>query len=446
MSYLLCRADAARIPLGDGTCHVCVTSPPYWGLRDYGTARWEGGDVECDHAKDHSMETSGLEGGKTTTLHAHYYRALCRKCGARRIDSQIGLEGTPEAYVAKMVEVFREVWRVLRPDGTAWVNLGDSYTNAAHEYGRNDADRKWKGLNGESERSERKRSASTPGLKPKDLVGIPWRVAFALQADGWYLRSDIIWAKPNPMPESVTDRPTKSHEYLFLLSKQERYYWDQEAVRSLSVDPPGKGRGGSLSRIGNDQLIAANNHRGDPAVSSGSRNIRTVWTIPTEAFPGSHFATFPRKLVEPCIKAGSSERGCCPVCGAPWERVTEINPEYAAIAATNRGWSHAENGLIARQKPDHPSQLPRKNKTTGWRPTCPHKDAEPIPCTVLDIFGGSQTTGVVALALGRRYVGLDLSTEYLSMGQRRISRPHLPVQRSGRAEHHPLFRDEEPVP
>ncbi len=202
----------------------CVTSPPYWGLRDYGTAEWEDGEAGCDHVVAEIRTRGALAewsaehaaGGGHAVPKQLQAKSVCPKCGARRIDSQIGLEPTPEEYVAKLVEVFREVRRVLRPDGTLWLNLGDSYCGAPKG-------NPGSGLNSHSRalgvKEHRYDKSKVPGLKPKDLVGIPWRVAFALQADGWWLRSDIIWAKPNPMPESVTDRPTKSHEYMFLLAK-----------------------------------------------------------------------------------------------------------------------------------------------------------------------------------------------------------------------------------
>ena len=232
-----------------------VTSPPYFGLRDYG------------------------------------------------VDGQIGLEPTPEAYVAQIVAVFREVRRVLKDDGTVWLNLGDSYASA--NPGSGGACK----LPGAGRAMTEARYTSirrdVSGFKPKDLLGIPWRVAFALQADGWYLRSDIIWHKPNPMPESVTDRPTKAHEYLFLLAKSERYYYDAEAIKepadprnyranpaAVRDTPPGQSAQGHLDR-----------RRGD--IRCETRNRRSVWTIPTQPFKGAHFATMPEKLVEPCVLAGA---------------------------------------------------------------------------------------------------------------------------------------------
>ena len=190
----------------------CVCSPPYYGLRDYGTATWEGGDPGCDHLRvSGGPRGESLEGGDQRGRSEYPFAHICGKCGATRIDSQIGLESTPEAYVEKLVAVFREVRRVLRDDGTVFLNLGDSYNSP----GPNNHNKSK--IIGTTKLDGQPSTKSVSGLKPKDLIGIPWRVAFALQADGWWLRSDIIWHKPNPMPESVTDRPTKSHEYLFLL-------------------------------------------------------------------------------------------------------------------------------------------------------------------------------------------------------------------------------------
>lgn len=313
----------------DASVQCCVTSPPYWGLRDYG------------------------------------------------VDGQLGLEETPEEYVDNMVGVFREVQRVLRDDGTLWLNLGDSYAASGKgEGGSFDGKRPgWAHVPGK--RMERGSGRwgggnrpATEGLKPKDLVGIPWRVAFALQADGWYLRSDIIWEKPNPMPESVTDRPTRAHEYIFLLSKSRRYYYDADAIREESVgqtdhDVTGWGYSapGQVPQTGNRKYSFARkvNETAPPGQSlqhrperediayCHSRNKRDVWTVATSPFPGAHFATFPPALIEPCVLAG------CP-----------------------------EGGIV------------------------------------LDPFSGAGTTGLVALRHGRKYVGIELNPEYVAMSERRI--------------------------
>jgi len=293
--------------LPDESVHCVVTSPPYWGLRDYNEP------------------------------------------------GQLGLEPTPEEYVAKMVEVFRDVRRVLRGDGTCWVNLGDSYAGGGGgNYGS--------GMSVSAHKTHptasKDKPKTPPGLKPKDLVGIPWRVAFALQADGWYLRSDIIWAKPNPMPESVTDRPMKAHEYLFLLSKAPRYFYDADAVREES-----KPSGWDRQRAkGEDTWKYGRAAGGDPNSTNGiggttphgaGRNRRTVWTIATKPYSGAHFAVMPPALVAPCIQAGCPDGGVVldPFFGAGTVGLVarengrdyigiELNPGYAALAEArivNRG-------------------------------------------------------------------------------------------------------------
>jgi DNA modification methylase len=294
-----------------GSVQTCVTSPPYFGLRDYGH------------------------------------------------DGQIGLEQTPGEFVAKLVEVFREVRRVLRDDGTLWLNLGDSYAN----------DGKWGGSSGGKHASALHGATSigrgkvSTGLKPKDMVGIPWRVAFALQEDGWFLRQDIIWAKPNPMPESVTDRCTKAHEYLFLLSKSQRYYFDAGAIREQAAHDPAAGRNrwdrsdydipGQTPQKRRSRAAVPPRHAAcgstqdgkDAAGRDGARNKRSVWTVATRPFREAHFATFPEQLIEPCILAGAPAGGVVldPFIGAGTTAVVaerlgrqwlgcELNPEYAAMA------------------------------------------------------------------------------------------------------------------
>tara|TARA_R100001082_G_scaffold75567_1_gene43777 strand:+ start:1399 stop:2337 length:939 start_codon:yes stop_codon:yes gene_type:complete len=243
--------------LGDESVQCVVTSPPYWGLRDYG------------------------------------------------VDDQLGLEATPEEFVENMVDVFREVKRVLRNDGTLWLNLGDSYFGG----GRGD-DSKLRGSHKgqgtyDSMKSSKPDWNKVKGLKPKDLIGIPWRVALALQADGWYLRSDIIWNKPNPMPEPVKDRPTKSHEYIFLLTKSAKYYYDAEAIKENGEYPAGtKAAKGSAKRYSTDLV---NSRPPEYKVYDGLRNKRSVWKITTKPYKEAHFATFPEELPEICIKAGTQK-------------------------------------------------------------------------------------------------------------------------------------------
>ncbi len=310
-----CRERLRDLP--DRSVHCVVTSPPYWSLRDYGAA------------------------------------------------GQLGLEPTPEAYVGALVEVFREVRRVLRDDGTVWLVLGDSFAGGGPHHG--ETNRGKSGTNRGSRTVLDRRAL--PGLKPKDLVGIPWRAVFALQADGWWLRSDVVWAKKNPMPESVLDRPTRAHEYLFLLAKSRRYFYDAEAVREPFAETTlERLRQASFDRQSGGPKDGLNRHvsarrapvnlRGRamaPQVEerphkAGGRNLRSVWHLASEPFKGAHFAVFPTRLVEPCIKAG------CPVGG-----------------------------------------------------------------TVLDPFAGAGTTGLVAARHGRNAVLIELNPVYAAMARERLS-------------------------
>jgi DNA modification methylase len=266
-----------------GSVQMCCTSPPYWNLRDYGTAQWEGGDVGCDHrgpplqSDSSTLFGNGHGNGKPLSpslqVQSLPYRDQCGKCGARRIDSQLGLESTPEEYIANMVAVFREVWRVLRDDGTCWINLGDTM------------------------------------LPDKNEADIPHLVKLALKKDGWIARSTIIWHKPNPMPESVINRPTKAHEYIFLLTKAERYFYDADAIREPGEKPEGKVSCKSYVYSNGNSDPKGGGFRGlgglAGTIDSGFRNKRSVWTIATQPFSGAHFATFPEEIPKLCILAGS---------------------------------------------------------------------------------------------------------------------------------------------
>jgi len=340
----------------DESIDCVVTSPPYWGLRDYGTAEWEGGDEKCEHKVGRATRTLTKKSKKQTTNSGSYgdetikQDGACPHCGAKRIDSQLGLEKTPEEYVENMVQVFREVKRVLKKDGTVFLNLGDSYCGTGSKGEYKDPKHK-EGRNGQRVALNNK----IQGLKQKDLVGIPWRTALALQADGWYLRQDIIWHKPNPMPESVTDRCTKSHEYIFLLTKDKKYYYDHEAIKEPTSDKsdfgrplPKKGQFASTKADGvNNNATKARFGNGSLGNPNG-RNKRSVWTVTTKPFKEAHFATFPEDLIEPMI-------------------------------------------LTTR------------------------KDA-----LILDPFFGAGTTGVVALKNGRSYLGIELNEEYIKIAERRI--------------------------
>ncbi len=387
--------------------HCCVTSPPYLGLRDYG------------HTE------------------------------------QIGLEPTIGEYIAALVAVFGEVRRVLRADGTLWLNLGDSYN--AYNGGAGPGSKLSK-----IQTEARPRLASGFGLqqkelKPKDLMGIPWRVAFALQADGWYLRSDIIWSKPNPMPESVTDRPTKAHEYLFLLTRSPRYFYDADAIAEPAAwdrwgdqtvgdgsmgwippkakpkltggayAPPGQPPHGNARKAAgtprNDgERWNENDGRGFVPVSD-KRNKRSVWEIPTRAYPDAHFAVFPPDLIQPCIAAGSSEHGCCGNCGAPWVRIVDMPQEGKPDANAHKAHGGIGNNLGGARRQAWRDENPPR--TVGWRPTCRCWDmydrSDIAACVVLDPFMGSGTTALVARRLGRRSIGVELNPEYAALAARRLS-------------------------
>ncbi len=492
--------------------HCVVTSPPYYGLRDYGLPSqvW-GGEPDCNHefgptihggGPSGSLDGSTLQGTPAAEERRPRWEShVCCDCGAW--SGSLGLEPSVEMYVEHLVEVFREVWRVLRPDGTLWLNMGDSYVGSwgnYHPFGTGGQRSK------QTERWERPGYADThrrpptanmlTGLKRKDLIGMPWRVAFALQADGWWLRSDIVWSKPNPMPESVKDRPTRAHEYLFLLTRSERYYYDHVAVRepmaesslvrisqpsfweqtggpkdygTSGVNPSRSGRralenfarrtpagwnvnhdisnlrgqypqrrdpGRSQGLAEVDAGFKRQKKRGHPHLQDGhldegtkaeqqsaGANRRDVWHIATQPFPGSHFATFPITLVEPCILAGTSERGVCSDCGAPYRRIQsrqetlphDADREYGSARGQRMG--QVRDALRARGRTDdNPFVIP---EIVGWEPTCDH-DAEVVPATVLDPFCGSGTTGVVALRHGRSFIGIELNPEYIDLAEERI--------------------------
>ena len=423
--------------LAAGSARCCVTSPPYWGLRDYG------------------------------------------------MPGQLGLESTPDEYVAKMVEVFREVRRVLADDGTLWLNLGDSYNayngnrgaSTSFSAAMEDACPDLPGGHG----------LSCKSLKPKDLVGIPWRVAFALQADGWYLRSDIIWSKPNPMPESVRDRPTKAHEYVFLMSKRERYYWDADAIAEPS----------ECDRMRGPAEHPCADTNGNGGLSrrpvESTRNTRSVWSIATQPYAEAHFATFPEALAERCVKAGSRPAGkrcdCGELIASPTGTGEIDDPSMTTGRAGMNRPRRANEGVrpvTRRQQREWATQIRLSNHANemkreagaeafahyirtdsggarpprpdllelwlsrGWLgPTtlcdCPDEPAD----LVLDPFCGSGTVGAVACPLGRRFIGCELNPEYAAMAEARIGRAMKPATFMDRriADAAPLFvRPSEPDP
>lgn len=303
-----CRETMRRWKEQGIKAQTCVTSPPYFGLRDYGTAKWEGGNIDCDH-----VETENKHGGQRSDRNQEgykkQYKDLCKKCNATRIDAQLGLEETPDEYIAAMVEVFRCVWDVLEDDGTLWLNIGDSYCNS-NGFARASPEYQREGRNNMPANDRKLDKLHETGLKTKDLIGIPWMLAFALRADGWYLRQDIIWHKPNPMPESVQDRCTKAHEYIFLMSKSSKYYYDHESIKESAVGA----RGGAPIKARNTEFRQGDVKSVNDGLANGwqpseDRNKRSVWTINPKPYAGAHFAVFPQDLIEPCILAGAPVGG-----------------------------------------------------------------------------------------------------------------------------------------
>lgn len=459
---IILHGDALTLlrTLPAASVHCVITSPPYFNLRDYGTATWEGGDLTCAHRLGRETNRATAKNASNSASSISYGQT-CAKCGAHRIDDQIGLEPTPEEYVAKLVAVFREVWRVLRDDGIVALNLGDSYAS-----GKGTCFNPGGGPKSYIQEKERfpldRGSVKTlrqSGVKPKDLYGIPWRVAFALQADGWYLRSEVIWVKKAPMPESVTDRPTRSHEQVFLLTKRARYFWDAEAVKEPAQVWSGQVNGfertglvsehvlpGQSAAVHRSNCNGKNAFRGqgahldgknDPAIREGrdmtdigrgpTRNMRDVLTLGPSSYSGTHFATYPAKLVEPFILAGTSAAGCCSECGAPWVRKTKKTFEPQPDVKTSSKLAKRSNkGLDASNGWGDTPRGSNHTTTTGWRPTCDH-DAEPIPCTVLDPFCGSGTTLAVAKMHGRSGIGLDLNSDYIELAWQRIAAVQPPL-------------------
>lgn len=354
--------------LEDCSVDMCVTSPPYYALRDYGTGKWVGGDPNCPHYRESKKSEHTATGHKRMgelgeAVGDAIYKTVCPLCGAVREDKQIGLEQTPEEYINRLADVFDEVRRVLKDNGTLWVNIGDSYNG--NKVGNDNP--KWETSNTKSFKKRTWKEA-----KPKDLIGIPWMLAFELRKRGWYLRQDIIWHKPNPMPEPVKDRCVKSHEYLFLLSKSSKYYFDYEAIQEPTneqgkprVFGAKKQKGTMRGDIGRTFVphtkncqydgqrpnsMHLNREMGIPDTEYYVRNKRDVWSINVHPTKEAHFATFPPDLIIPCILAGSKQGG-----------------------------------------------------------------------VVLDPFMGSGTTALVAKRLLRNYIGIELNPEYKALAERRIN-------------------------
>lgn len=324
----------------------CVTSPPYYGLRDYGTGKWVGGNPNCPHRRTSKCSDKTITGHAQESLKGNVgdaiYKRVCPLCGAVREDKQIGLEETPEEYIKRLVGVFREVKRVLKDDGTLWLNIGDSYWGSGSRgYDFTDKLTDASKIQGGSQGTINlsnipKLVGKYEGIKNKDLIGIPWMLAFALRNDGWYLRQDIIWHKPNPMPESVKDRCTKSHEYIFLLSKKPRYYFDHKAIQEKASTQTNGQQNHSMHERRAEGL---------PDKTYVVKNKRDVWSVTTKPVKEAHFATFPEELIEPCVLAGSRKEGIVldPFFGSGTTGIVatkfnrkyvgiELNPEYIEIS------------------------------------------------------------------------------------------------------------------
>lgn len=454
MKSELIIGDALHISVAANTFHIVIASPPYLGQRDYDTAHWDGGDPACDHVmKRKKDKESGLrnDGREHKGLYDQEkaldilirYPDICAKCGAKRIDKQIGKETSPELYVSNLVTAFREVQRVMRPDATFWLNLGDCYTGSGKNY----------------------------GMKSKDLMGMPWRVAFALQglaliridelaqlckaidsrdlpALDWFragfqlweelagmnwfwLRNDVIWAK-NTLPESVTDRLTKSYEHVFLLTKSPHYFFDYVAImepaaydgrKATMMKGSAKYKNGFVPNT-SPQSMAVRGHERWQVDKDGQRlrQKRDVWYVPTASYKGAHFATFPERLVTPMILAGTSRKGCCPACGAPWKRIIEKETHFESGSGRAGRSPEEVGGKWGENRYEKNILLGPTNSihTVGWEAGCSCNAGEPVPCKVLDPFNGAGTTGLVALQLGCDYLGIDLSPEYLQQTRKRL--------------------------
>lgn len=460
MTQKIINGDSRSIlqSLQPESVHCCVTSPPYYGLRNYGTDGeiW-GGDDKCEHewqtVHPPGQRTSDTNPGPLQNEGNKNRESLtsntCSKCGAWR--GELGLEPTPEMYVQHLVEICRGVKRVLRKDGVFWLNIGDSYAGGGGASGHTSETTNMGAKT--SEYGAVKSGGKTYGLKPKDLIGIPWLVAFALRADGWYLRADLPWIKRNAMPSSVRDRPASSIEHVFLLSKSQKYYYDHIATMQPSSESynkdkrprgvirqcvnaeskyPDEGQFKKQDNAGNNTYTGFN-ARYEPN-GIGLRFMRDsdfffkTWqgllhnedgepmalVVNPRPYKGAHFACFPVQLVEPMILAGTSEKGVCPICGAPWVRDIQKRTIH------HENWfGDKQNARHSRGSAGTSYDEPIGYDTTGWHPTC-SCGKEPVPATVLDPFSGSASTGVACQWHNRNFIGIEIKPDYCKLGEKRL--------------------------
>lgn len=486
----------------------CITSPPYFGLRDYNTEPqiWKGEKILCENEQHDWQEkfytlrenrngitgTLGMSGDSIYISKAareqkgkHGYRKMktdfCSKCGAWQ--GHLGLEPTPELYI-ELTQIFNEVKRVLKPIGTLWLNIGDSYASGKSRYstpaqtleGGGQKEEKYGVLHNGGRTDFR----NHPYIKDKDLIGIPFMLAFALRNSGWYLRQDIIWEKPNPMPESVTDRCTKSHEYIFLLTKSPKYFYDYQAIlepaaydgrkdtffkgsqkylngfapegtneqtiskkgherwsnkiygrtetKDKETKMKGTGYGGDGSGLhGHSGYFDADGNERFNRTEDPARNKHSVWNVPTCPYKGAHFAVFPEKLIIDCIKAGTSEHGCCAKCGKPYERVLERKDkrhwterqDYKRDGKYSFEYAETKNSNEVGRNDAPATFKPPEYNFLGWKPTC-KCSAGVVPSIVLDPFMGAGTTAVVARKLNRNFIGFELNKTYIKLSETRL--------------------------
>lgn len=479
--------------LPENSVHVCVTSPPYFGLRDYKTGRWRGGDSDCVHTTSLPRGGRGGSGAMDKRTVGAFPEGIadkvCKKCGAVREDRQIGMEASPAEFVRAMVEVFRGVKRVLRDDGTLWLNLGDSFAGSGK--GGNPEGSAWSGYVGrvgKEDASKVGKGKFVPeGTKEKELMGIPWKVAEALKADGWILRGEIIWHKLSGMPENLSGwrwekcrkkvrrghtngygrnkgkeaggwdkdshpetriqpeyedcpgckkcekngglvlrrgswRPTNAHEVIFLFAKTPTYFCDADAVRTpLAAATVVRDRYSRVLDDPDEQFAVKHDH--ETVSNQAGANLRDVVTFKRESLKERHYATFPSGLPKLAIRAGTSQRGVCPTCGAPWCRVVDRKRVYHhTTSADGKSKSGPYSGQTGAGSGTHDVRHGVMNdvKTLGWRPTCGCPEHDPVPATVLDPFMGSGTSSVAAAKLGRHSVGVELNPEFLKIAEKRV--------------------------